>query len=76
MRHQRLERMQKQPPDEECTFVPKLISKNKNDAMNKSVISTEVHHNSLLGINGTIKEVDESQEVTAGNVFERLTMDA
>ena len=76
MRHQRLERLQKQPADEECTFMPKLISKNKNDAVNKSIITTEVQHNSLMGVNGPIKEVDESQEVTAGNVFERLTMDA
>ena len=76
VRHQRLERLQRQPADDECTFMPKLISKTKNDAMNKSIISTEPQHNSLIGINGTIKEVDESQEVTSGNVFERLTMDA
>ena len=56
--------------------MPKLVSKTKNDANNKSIISTEPQHNSLIGINGTIKEVDESQEVTSGNVFERLTMDA
>ena len=76
MRHQRLERLQRQPADEECTFTPKLVSKNKSDAMNKSIITTEVQHNSILGINGPIKEVDESREVTSGNVFERLTMDA
>ena len=76
VRHQRLERLQRQPADDECTFMPKLVSKTKNETMNKSIISTEPEHNSLIGINGTIKEVDESQEVTSGNVFERLTMDA
>ena len=77
IRKERLERLRQLPPDDECTFKPKLVTKGRNgngDFVNKSFVSA----NNMGGLNGPIREVDESRDITnlSTNVFERLTIDA